>query len=89
MDQRLLDGLPGGQTPRAGPDESTGDDRELPSGSRIVSPFSGGSDVPSEHPLQRIGHHMREVEQRLAQRDTSEPTQSAQRHIVTRTATAD
>ena len=38
--------------------------------------------MQSEQPLQRIGNRMREVEQRLAQRDTTEPTQSAQRQIV-------
>ena len=83
MDQRLLDGLPGGEARSAVPQESTRGDTAPASGSKIVSPFAGGSDVQSERPLQRIGKQMRDVEQRLAQRDTAEPTQSAQRQIVT------
>jgi hypothetical protein len=82
MDQRLLDGLPGGQPVGSAPRESTGSDPGPPSGGRILSPFSAGSDVWSEHPLRRIGKRMREVEQRLTQRDMTEPTQSAQRQIV-------
>ena len=35
MDQRLLDGLPGGQPPGAAPQESTGSDPEPPAGSRV------------------------------------------------------
>ena len=51
-------------------------------GAAAASLQTAGSDVQPEHPLQRIGQRMREVEQRLAQRDLAEPTQAEQRQIV-------
>ncbi|MHB8862676.1 MAG: coiled-coil domain-containing protein [Pirellulaceae bacterium] len=41
-----------------------------------------GSDIQPADPLEQIGHRMREVERRLAQRDLAEPTQGEQRQIV-------
>ena len=48
----------------------------------MLNPSTAGSDVQPAHPLERIGNRMREVEQRLAQRDLAEPTQAVQRQIV-------
>ena len=85
MDQRLLDGLPGETPPGSTPQEPRGR-RLQPSGqqrNRAVPPVrTCGSDLQPANPLQRIGQRMREVEQRLAQRETAEPTQSEQRQIV-------
>ncbi len=77
IDQRLLEGLPRGTAPRRSPDAQRAADDN---GTGIsVAPESSGA---SGDPLQRVNLRMRDVAQRLAQRDTSETTQSEQRQIV-------
>jgi hypothetical protein len=44
-----------------------------------------GADVGppgSSHPLQPIGRHMRDAQQRIANKDTSQPTQTLQQQVV-------
>jgi len=78
-DQMLLEGLPGAQPQNPAPETKP----QAADGSGIVAPFAAGSDVSSQDPLERVGQQMRVVQQRLAQRDVAEPTQTQQRQIVT------
>jgi hypothetical protein len=82
MDRQLLDGLPGEPMPPASLRTPANVSEPPSSESPVPNPSTAGSDVQPVHPLGRIGNRMREVEQRLAQRDLTEPTQVAQRQIV-------
>ncbi|MHB8970531.1 MAG: hypothetical protein ACYC3X_10385 [Pirellulaceae bacterium] len=81
LDRQLLDGLPGEPPPAT---QQLPDNAGQPPGaeSPVLNPSTAGSDVQPAHSLERIGNRMREVAQRLAQRDLAEPTQAVQRQIV-------
>ena len=79
--KQLLDGLPGEPPPAAPQSPAMPASRLTPRAARCRI-RAGRLGCPAAHPLQRIGQRMREVEQRLAQRDLAEPTQAAQRQIV-------
>ena len=67
LDRELLKGLPGGIKPAAPPDK----------------PAPNSADpIPSDNPLAIVAERMRQVESRLAKRDTSPETQAVQKQIL-------
>ena len=78
LESDLLKDLPGTKKQLPGAKTPSPDDQ------RLQDELKGGEDLGQapENPLVEIGRQMRSVESRIAQRDTSEQTQSEQQKIV-------
>ncbi|HZL86973.1 MAG TPA: hypothetical protein VFB96_01240 [Pirellulaceae bacterium] len=81
LETDLLGDLPSAKKATPG---KPGDNKAAPGEQRLRDDLKAGEDLGSapEDPLLRIGRQMRAVEERIAQKDTSDQTQTAQREIV-------
>src|ERR1041384_6836998 len=55
---------------------------------KLLQDLEGGEDIglPPENPLVRIGQQMKAIEERIADKDTSQGTQSAQKEVLSELA---
>jgi hypothetical protein len=81
LEADLLGDLPAAKKTTPG---KAGDGKPSPEEQRLRDDLKAGEDLGSapEDPLLRIGRQMRTVEERIAQKDTSDQTQSAQGEII-------